>query len=210
MDLFGFISKDITADIECYAFGGTAMMFYGYKNDTKDVDILFEKEANREEFVRVLQNLGFEEKTPGGIYLPEKLKDKHRPMMYVKGEGRFDLFANKIFHTVISPKMKEDIYAMHEFRGKHTLKVKVLRKESIVMLKSVTERKNDFDDIRLITEKDKHFDWQYLVDEAIWQWKNGDTWVLMDVEKVIQELKKHVFIEEGYLKQLYEAGKRRG
>ena len=42
MDLFRLVSRNIKRDLECYAFGGTAMMFYGYNDETKDIDLLFD------------------------------------------------------------------------------------------------------------------------------------------------------------------------
>lgn len=204
MELFRIISQNISKDIECWAFGGNAMMFYGYKDETKDIDLLFDKEEDRSEFVKAIEKLGFSETSPRNIYVPEKLRDKNKPLMYSRFLSRFDLFVRKIFRTVISPRMREEVYAVHEFRSKRNLKVNVLRKEFIVMLKSVTERQNDFDDIRTIVEKEKNFNWQLLIDEAIWQHQHGDSWVLIDVEKMLKELKKYVFIEHKYLKQLHE------
>ncbi|MEW5896955.1 MAG: hypothetical protein AB1668_04645 [Nanoarchaeota archaeon] len=205
LDLFTLVAKKLTKNVECYAFGGNALMFYGYKEETKDVDLLFEVEVSRQELIRVLSSLGYVETSPVKIYLPEKLKDPHRPLMYKRGESRFDLFIGKIFKTLLSSKMKEDVFAVHDFNEEHNLKIKVLRKEHIVLLKAITERQNDFDDIRLILEKDKTFDWQYLIDEVLWQYKHGDSWVLLDMEKVMRELKKYVFIEEKYFKQMYAA-----
>ena len=34
--LLKLLSKQLQKDITCYAFGGNAMMFYGYKDETKD------------------------------------------------------------------------------------------------------------------------------------------------------------------------------
>src|SRR3989338_2580106 len=205
MELFALIGKNISRDIECYAFGGTAMMFYGYKDEKKDIDLVLDEEAAKREFIKALERLGYEKTSALNIYAPEKLKDKHAPAMYRREDSRFDIFSRKIFKTILSPKMKEDVYAVHDFKHKHNLRLKVLRKEHIVMLKAVTERKNDFDDIRTIAEKEKSFDWQYLTDEAIWHYRHGDKCVLLDVEKMMRELKQHIFIEKKYLKQLYDA-----
>lgn len=204
LNLFDAIAHSLDKDITCYAFGGTAMTFYGYKEFTKDVDFLFLTIPDRRAFIDTITQMNFKETSPLKVYIEEKLRDKHRPLMFVHGSVRFDLFVQKIFHTVISHNMEEDIYAVHEFKGKHTLKIRVLRKEHIVMLKSVTERTRDFDDIQLILEKDKEFNWQYLIDEVIWQFQNGDTWVLYDMERTLLELrKKGHFIENKYLDQLY-------
>ncbi len=121
--------------------------------------------------------------------------------MFKTEDFRFDLFVKKIFRTELSPRMKEDLFAFHLF-GKLTLRV--LRKEQLFILKSVTDRQNDFIDIRTIVEKEKDFDWQYLLDEVFWQAEHGDSWVLLDVEKAMKELTQYVFIPEKYLKQLYQ------
>ena len=63
MQLFTVIGKEISKDIRCYAFGGNAMMFYGYKDETKDVDLLFDEDADRDEFLQVLQRLGFQQQS---------------------------------------------------------------------------------------------------------------------------------------------------
>lgn len=213
LDLFALVAKNLTKDIECYAFGGNAMMFYGYKEETKDVDLLFEEENHRQEFIRAISLLGYVETSPITIYIPEKLRDPHHPLMYKRGESRFDLFVKKIFKTLLSSNMKENVFAVHEFNGKYNLKIKVLRKEYLTILKAVTSRDKDFEDILLILQKEKDFDWEYLIDEVLWQYEHGDSWVLLDMEKVMQELKKYIFIEEKYFKQLYKAlkkGKSRG
>ena len=205
LDLFKLISKTLTKDISCFAFGGTAMLFYGYKDSTKDIDLLFEEEEDRNGFLKAIQFLGFSEFSPANISISEKLEETNRPLMYKKGEIRFDIFLKNVFRTQISPQMKEDLFAVHEFKGKHNFQIKVVGKEHIVFLKGITERQIDFDDIRTIIEKEKNFDWQYLIDETIWQHKHGDSWVIIDIEKMLQDLKEYVFIEEKYFKQLYEA-----
>src|SRR3989338_10487964 len=158
MDFFRIISNNLDDDIECWAFGGTAMMFYGYKDDTKDIDLLFENEKSRKIFIEAIKKLGFEETSPIKIYIPEKLRDEGKPLMFKRDEFRLDLFAEKIFRTKLSPKMKEDKFAVHEFRGENNLKVNVLRKEHIVQLKAITELDRDFEDILTILRKDRNFD----------------------------------------------------
>lgn len=208
-DLFKLIGKQIIRDIECYAFGGTAMMFYGYKEETNDIDILFKTEDERDEFLKVIKNLGFVENNPVKNYVPEKLKDMHKPLMFVREDYGIDIFVKKIFKTIISPKMKEDIFAVHEFKDKFTFRIKVLRTEHIVMLKGITERDKDFADILTIVKKDKDFNWQYLIDEVIWQYNNGDDWILFDTEKTLKELKEYIYLENKYLKQLEDAVKKK-
>lgn len=200
--LFTFISKNLRNDVIAYAFGGTAMMFYGYKDETKDIDLLFETIEERDEFIRVIKDMGYTQTRLTTVYTPEKLKDPHKPVMYKREESRFDLFVTKIFHTQMSPAMKEDKFAAHDFKEEHTLQIIVLRKEHLVLLKAVTERDKDFEDIVTILQKEKSFDWQYFIDEVLWQANNGNSWALYDTQKMLEELQEYVFIEEKYLKQL--------
>ncbi|HII88722.1 TPA: hypothetical protein HA253_03940, partial [Candidatus Woesearchaeota archaeon] len=86
---------------------------------------------------------------------------------------------------VMSQRMKDDVYAVHEFKENKRLTVKVLRTEIIVMLKAVTERDKDFEDILTIIKKDKNFNWDYFLDEVVWQSQNGDSWVALDTEKMM-------------------------
>ena len=209
MDFFRIISNNLENNVECYAFGGTAMMFYGYKDETKDIDLLFESEALRKIFIDAIVKLGFEETSPIKIYIPEKLRYKGKPLMFRRDEFRLDLFAKEIFRTKLSERMKADKFAVHEFRENKTLMINVLKTEHIAYLKAITERDRDFEDILTIIRKDKSFDWHYFIHETIWQHEHGDSWALLDVEKTILELKKYILIEEKYLKQLYSAKTRK-
>lgn len=204
-EVFKTISRNLKTDVTAYAFGGTAMMFYGYKEETKDIDLLFEDEKQRTEFIRAIGLMGYSETSPIKIYIPEKLRDPHRPKMFKFNDERFDLFVNKIFKTLLSQRMKDDVYAVHEFKENETLTIKVLRTEIIVMLKAVTERDRDFEDILTIIKKDKTFNWDYFLDEVLWQSAHGDSWVALDVEKMMKELQKYVFVPEKYFKRLYGA-----
>jgi len=58
--LFQLIARNLKKDVRCYAFGGNAMMYYGYKAATKDIDILFEKKEERDNFVDALRSLNYQ------------------------------------------------------------------------------------------------------------------------------------------------------
>ena len=73
------------------------------------------------------------------------------------------------------------------------------------MLKAVTERDRDFEDIVTIIRKEKNFDWTYFLDEVIWQYQHGDGWVLLDVEQMLRELKEYTFVPAAHFKRLAEA-----
>ncbi|MDP2750279.1 MAG: hypothetical protein Q8O89_05605 [Nanoarchaeota archaeon] len=203
--LLKLISRRIKKNISCYAFGGTAMMFYGYKNSTKDIDLVFGNEDDLSVFCEAIQELGYKKKSLLGIYKKEKIDDKNAPLMFTRGEERFDLFLKKIFRTELSEKMKERLFGRHEFIEKdNSLIINILSKEDIILLKSITERENDYNDVLTICEKDE-ISWDIIVDEAIRQSKNGDEWILIDLEETMNKLKEKFFIKEKYFKKIYDA-----
>ncbi len=202
--LFKVISQKLKKDLNCYAFGGNAMMYYGYKNATKDVDILFETEEERKEFVRVLLDIGYKRIGLSGIYSETQIKDPHKPEMYMFKDERFDLFMGKIFRMHLSNGMKKRVWGKYEYRlSEKVFTVYVLAKEDIILLKSVTNRERDFDDILLIIDKEKGIDWDAIIDEAIEQYNLGNEWMVLDMEECLQKLKKQTYIKEEYFDRLY-------
>jgi len=91
-ELFELIGRHIKRDIECYAMGGTAMLFYGYKNSTKDIDLIFLSKPELDEFVRAIKTLGYKQMSVKGIYPEKRPKTSSRPLMFTRGDERFDLF----------------------------------------------------------------------------------------------------------------------
>ncbi len=65
-------------------------------------------------------------------------------------------------------------------------------KELLIILKSVTNREKDFEDIESIVKTDKNIDWGFIVDKAIRMRKNN-RWILIDLEENMKKLgkKKH-------------------
>ncbi len=203
--LFKLISRKIKKNVSCYAFGGNAMMFYGYKSATKDIDLVFENLRDKTVFIDAIKSLGYERKSLLNIYNEDRIKNPHKPEIYSRGDERFDLFVKKIFQTELSENMKKNIFGRHEFIEKNRiLTVNILSKETLVLLKAITERENDFNDILTICEKDK-IDWDFIIDEAIAQSKKGDKWILLALEETMQKLKEHVFIKQELFKRIYRS-----
>lgn len=204
-NLFKLISRHVKKDIACYAFGGNAMMHYGYKNATKDIDIIFEDEESRDEFIRAIRLLGYEKKSLLKIYVPELLQEKNKPLMFSRGEERFDIFLKQVFQTRLSEKMKERVYGVLDYAATdNTIRVFILGKHDIILMKSITQRERDFEDILTIVNVDE-IDWGIIVDEAIWQAEHGDKWIILDLEETLKQLKKHTFIKKADLDRLYNS-----
>ena len=200
-ELFRLIADYLEEDIGCIAIGGTAMMFMGYKNATKDIDLVFRSEKKRKSFVRAIEKLGYKEKSMAMLYDEKRKKQRNRPKIYSRGDERFDLFVKNVFgfSLEINPSL---IAQRQDFLGKKELTIYVLPAEYLILLKSITDREKDYEDIEAILETEKTIDWDLITGEAIKQRKNNE-WILIDLEETMQKLRKKFFIKQKYFDRLY-------
>ena len=104
--LFEIIGAELEEKIECYVIGGSAMMFYGAKEDTKDVDLVFLKNKDLEKVKKILEKINFKDKKELVKIFRRYEDKKNRPIMMVGKEGeRVDLF----FKEIITFKMSNSI-----------------------------------------------------------------------------------------------------
>lgn len=198
-ELFKLIAEYIKKDITCVAIGGTAMMFLKYKNTTKDIDLVFQSEKERDIFINAIEKLGYKEKALANIYDQKRKAHIGKPKMYSRGEERFDLFIKNIFGYQINFK---NITLREDFLGKKELTILILSKEELILLKAITGREKDYEDIETILELEKDIDWKIIINSAIKQ-KKSNKWILIDLEETMQKLRKKYFIKEKYFKQIY-------
>lgn len=166
--LFEIIGTELKERTECYVIGGSAMMFYGAKENTKDVDLVFLEKEDLEKVKKILEKINFRDKKELVKIFRRYEDNKNRPIMMVGKEGeRIDLFFKEIITFEMSDAIVERVREAHEFNN---LIIKVISPEDIILLKCATEREKDrFDALSLI----KNFDinWNVIIDEAINQTK---------------------------------------
>ena len=168
ISLFRIIGGQLKNRVECIAIGGSAMMFYGAKNTTKDVDLVFLKEEDLIEVKKILYNSGFDErKNIKGIFREDEAAGK--PVMMDGKETRFDLFLNEVIGFRIHEKTIERLKESHEFGN---FIVKTASPEDILMMKGCTEREKDRDDAAELIKK-FNINWNIILDEASNQTKIG-------------------------------------
>ncbi len=202
-ELFRLIADYLEQDLICIAIGGTAMMFSGYKTATKDIDLVFKSEADREIFVRAITQLGYTKRSLKGIYDQKREQSKGRPRIYTRGDERFDLFVKDVFGFKLGFSL-DKIAQRQDFLGKKELIVLVLPKEELILLKAITGRERDYEDIENILNLEKNINWDYLITEAIKQ-KDNNPWILIDLEETLQKIKKLTFIPGKYFERIYSA-----
>ena len=199
--LFLLIADKISKDIECVAFGGTAMMYKQYKNATKDIDLVFFDLESRDEFARAIKKLGYKESNYlRSIYPKEKSKMKTAPLMYTRGDERFDLFVKNIFNIKVNESIRQRSTDIRDFNGKKLLRLRILGDEDLILLKAITSREGDFKDIEEICKNNPNIDWGVVVNEAINQ---GNLLIVIDLEEKMKKLEKELFIKKKYFDRLY-------
>ena len=202
-ELFRLIADYLEKDITCVAIGGTAMMFSGYKSATKDIDLVFASEQDRTAFVRAIDKLGYSRRALAGVYDERRKAHKDRPQMFTRGEERFDLFVRSVFGLTVQ--MGQDsIVERRDFIGKKELVIAILPAEELILLKAVTGREKDYEDIETIITAEKSIDWDRVIDRAIQQ-KGGNEWILIDLEETLQKLRKLTFIPQKHFERMYRA-----
>lgn len=204
-ELFKLIAEYMEQNIECIAIGGTAMMFNKYKTTTKDIDLVFKNKENRNTFIKAIKQLGYKQQAIDAIYDENRKQHTGKPLMFTRGEERFDLFVKDVFGYEIEFN-QEKIIQRNDFLGKKELTILILPIEELILLKSITGREKDFEDIETILEIEKNVDWKKIVEKACKQ-KNKNSWILIDLEETFQQLKKKYFIKQEIFELIYEAQK---
>lgn len=201
--LLKLIADYLEKDLLCIAIGGTAMMFLGYKTTTKDIDLVFQTNKEREIFENAIKQLGYKERSLGNIYDEKRKKDKNKPKMFTRGEERFDLFVKNVFGFKLNFSQNEILQRV-DVIGKNELTINILSIEMLILLKAITGREKDFEDIETILGVEKNIDWDTIVNMAIAQ-KDSNQWILIDLEKTLQKLKDKYFIKQKFFDKLYSA-----
>ena len=200
-ELLRLIADYLEDDIKCVAIGGTAMMFQGYKTTTKDIDLVFTNNSERNNFIRAIEKLGYTQRSLKFVYGENRLKNKNKPLLYSRGDERFDLFVKDVFGFEIE---FEKFVQRHDFIGKKEIIVFTLSKEYLILLKAITNREKDYEDIETIVKIEKNIDWNIIIDAAI-QKRKQIVWILHDLEETMQKLKKVAFIKKEHFDKIYRA-----
>ncbi len=200
-DLFKLISEYLDRDLSCIAIGGTAMMFSNYKTTTKDIDLVFESEKERESFILAIKQIGYKECLLETVYDKWRLNHTEKPLMFTRGDERFDLFVKTVFGYKLDFNQDKIIQRI-DFLGKKNLSIFILSKEDLILLKSITGREKDFEDIKTILDLEKFVDWELIIKNAVKQ-KETNSWILIDLEETLQKLKDSFSLDTGLFELIY-------
>lgn len=143
-----------------FVAGGAAMAFYGLKEATKDIDVVVERRSGLHSLMSALRTGGYAYPKHGLGFTYTRMRAK---AILENGDG----FRWDIFERVIANKLslsKGMVSKSHVIFNKAKLHVRSLSKEDIFLLKSVTERDFDLDDMRIVAESG--IDWNRVKTEC--------------------------------------------
>lgn len=158
--LFIDISRKLKEKITCYAIGCTAMMFLNLKDNTKDIDLVFDNIKDRNKFIKALENLEFKKLESSILYG----KKPNQPELLKRSEEeRIDLFLPEVISFVFSNNSINRADKTRQF-GENLI-IKIADVHDLIFMKHTTDRAKDTTDIISIL-KNSNIDWNIILEET--------------------------------------------
>ncbi len=134
--------------LKIYVVGGYVMASNGLKTGTKDIDVIVENRAQSEKLINALANSGY-------YHLPiDSMTKEYRDLsaaIYENDDGfRWDIFTKIVANKLtLTESMRSRAKLTH---NRNKLSLFELSKEDIFLMKGVTDRERDLDDMSLIAK----------------------------------------------------------
>ena len=181
-DLFKAIGDQLNERTECLLIGGSAMMYYGVKETTKDIDLVFLEEEQRKSVINILLNLGYKTREIKTLY---KRKENIPILMEFK-DSRLDIFLKKVISFNITSQVIERIKKVYEY---NKFIIKIVSQEDIILMKCATERAGDRIDAKELINN-YSIDWDIIINESLNQTKFKELLYPLSLYDFLKELKE--------------------
>ncbi len=159
--LFSYIGKKLNHEVDALLIGGNAMLYYGMRGQTKDMDIVFYKKEDIAGVIRIIKNhpsyrtIKETKEIPYAMNQELLQSDKGRPILIGnKNIPRFDLFYNYVF-SINTKRIFDSASRSVRFE---LLKLRLPEPEELIFMKAATDRPQDKEDIVRIV-KSLNVDW---------------------------------------------------
>ena len=174
-------------------------MFLGLKQTTVDVDLVFSNVEDRVLFKETIHSLGFKNSSAEIVYG----RRENTPEMAMLLDVRLDLFLFKILSSYFSKGMQQRAAQIHEFVD--NLIVRVADPHDILIMKSVTSRDKDLDDIIAIVNNSR-INWDLVVEEATEQVRLGNETAILGLGEKLEKLsnRKMIVVPKVILDRLWD------
>jgi len=189
------IKKD--RKLKIYLIGGGALMFYGTKSSTKDLDIITNNIQDFELIRNILIELNFQKICD----LEPEYKNFELADMLVKEDYRLDIFNKKVCDKL---ELSENMIVRSKIELDYSnLKLELLSLEDIFVFKSITKREGDIEDSSEIVKKG--IDWKIIETEILDQIKRSgqSIWVTFVAQR-LEILEERYGIQSPISKKVFE------
>ena len=158
------LSSKIVIPTQIFIIGGLALISYGLKEATKDVDVVVLNLKDLDILIKSLATIDYH-------VLENSLVSKpYEKMEISKIMENDDGFRWDIFYRTICNRMSfsENMASRAtKFYSRNNLVLSIASKEDIFLFKGITEREADLDDMRLLAESG--LDWHVIKNECVYQ-----------------------------------------
>ncbi|MFW6286238.1 MAG: DUF6036 family nucleotidyltransferase [Nanoarchaeota archaeon] len=172
-DLCNLINTELklkNQKISFYLIGGGALMFYGAKVSTKDLDIILKDDVNCNLTKQILEKTGF---IP--IQIEPEYENFELEFIFIKDKYRLDIFKKFVCGKL---RLSKDMIQRSKIQLKlSNLTLNILSLEDIFVFKSITQREGDIEDSSEIVKKG--VDWDLILKEIKNQIKESkiEVWI---------------------------------
>jgi hypothetical protein len=187
------LGRGIEKEVEVYLLGGANLIFRSLKDSTKDIDVVVKERSDFEVIEERLKNMGYEKRV-------EMVGDIKSFVLEKEGAPRFDIFVSQVCRgLILSATMIERSERIGKGYGK--LKVYLLSPTDISLLKCVTEREGDMEDVGVMVKKGE-MDWKALMKEIEEQERATGTFFSFSVLDTVEILEERSGIKIPVMKKL--------
>ena len=196
-DFFNLLSTRLEAPLRIYLFGGEAMRIKGLKRSTKDVDIAVTDDPSYMSLRKALVSLGYKELGADEISPVDKRLNPSGIFMN-ESYPRVDAFTHAICGKFI---LSEEMFSRAEVKKIGRLVLGVASNEDLLLLKSVTEREGDIQDMVTLARA-PGFEWRVVLKELLHQEDITGKRFCMDLLDSIEAVQKQSGIKAPIHNQL--------
>lgn len=162
------LGEKLSTTVHAYLFGGANLLLRGLKKATKDLDVVVEDKGDFSKLHGVLLASGFR---PLGEkeFRPSDRKLNPSGIYVAEGMPRFDLFTKVICNALF---LTDEMKSRAETMAFGKLVLHLLSLEDVFLLKSITEREGDLEDMATIIRRGGDLRWgeilkTYLTEEEV-------------------------------------------
>ncbi len=158
------IGDALTSPVTLYLIGGAAMIKYGLKASTKDIDVLLSTREETAELIQALLKSGY------NTIQTDRLGAEYQEMLATQILENEDGFRWDIFHEYVCKKLRLSTGIIERskiFFKSRLLILRLISKEDVFLFKTVTERDDDEADLLLLARS--NVDWELVMQECMSQ-----------------------------------------